>query len=437
MKTPKELREERVTIINNARAILNKADEEKRQPTAEERQQYDKMMEDVARLKTEIETLEGDLRRKTDLETVETELKESASRQIELTSENKAAKNQEKEQRIFELKPSISGDTRNILLAGEKATAEYGKNFRAYLLGGQNIPEARALQKDSDIAGGFLSPPLQFMAELIQAVDNLAFMRQICRVLPPITSAESLGAPSLDADPADPTWTAEIAVGSEDSTMTFGKRELTPHPLAQYIKVSRTLLRRSAIGVDAIVRDRLAYKFGVVEENNFLNGSGSNAPLGVFTASDYGISTSRDISTDNTTSAMTFNGLKEVKYTLKPQYWKNARWIFHRDGQKQFDKIKDGDGQYIWHASVVEGEPDRLLNFPIYLSEYAPNTFETGLYVGILGDFSKYWIVDALTMSIQVILELYAATNQNAYFGRLECDGMPVIEEAFVRVTLG
>ena len=30
-----------------------------------------------------------------------------------------------------------------------------------------------------------------------------------------------------------------------------------------------------------------------------------------------------------------------------------------------------------------------------------PNTFTTGKYVGIIGDFSKYWIVDSLTLRVQ------------------------------------
>jgi HK97 family phage major capsid protein len=70
------------------------------------------------------------------------------------------------------------------------------------------------------------------------------------------------------------------------------------------------------------------------------------------------------------------------------------------------------------------------------MSEYAPSTFTTGLYVGILGDFSKYWIVDALDMEMQRLVELYAATNQIGFIGRKETDGMPCLEEAFVRVTL-
>jgi len=71
------------------------------------------------------------------------------------------------------------------------------------------------------------------------------------------------------------------------------------------------------------------------------------------------------------------------------------------------------------------------------MSEYAPNTFTTGLYVGILGDFSNYWIADAVDMQVQVLKELYAETNQTGYIGRLDTDGMPVLAEAFARVKLG
>jgi len=56
--------------------------------------------------------------------------------------------------------------------------------------------------------------------------------------------------------------------------------------------------------------------------------------------------------------------------------------------------------------------------------------------VGLLGDFSFYWIADSLQMEMQRLDELFAATNQVGFVGRLESDGMPVLEEAFVRVTL-
>ena len=144
----------------------------------------------------------------------------------------------------------------------------------------------------------------------------------------------------------------------------------------------------------------------------------------------------RDVATGNTTTAIGFDGLIEAKFTLKGQYWPRARWIFHRDAVKQITKLKDGDGQYIWRQSVREGEPDTLLGLPMTISEWAPNTFTTGLYVGLLGDFQHYWIVDALAMQVQRLNELYAETNQVGFIGRLETDGAPVLEEAFVRVKL-
>ena len=97
----------------------------------------------------------------------------------------------------------------------------------------------------------------------------------------------------------------------------------------------------------------------------------------------------------------------ETKYDLKSQYWANSNWIFHRSAVEAISKLKDGDGQYIWQASVVGGDPDMLLGFPMLLSEYAPSTFTTGLYVGILGDFNFYHIAESLGMSVQRLEELY------------------------------
>lgn len=175
----------------------------------------------------------------------------------------------------------------------------------------------------------------------------------------------------------------------------------------------------------------------MTEEKGFLTGSGAQQALGVFTVSDQGITTGRDVATGNTTSSPTFDGLIEAKYSLKPQYWGRAEWMFHRDAVKKLAKLKDGEGRYIWQESVRVGEPDRLLGLPFILSEFAPNTFTTGLYVGILADWSKYWIADSLSMQVQRLSELYAESNQIGFIGRLEVDGMPVIEEAFVRVKLG
>lgn len=431
MKTIKEILEKRAKLVVDARAILDKAEKEKRELDAEERVQFDTMIADADKLKDEADQMQKDLESRSRLEAAEKDLEASRGRQTAMqTSGNKT----EPEVRTVELRKSVMGDTRTLKLSGPRTTKEYEADFRNYLATG----EKRALQKDIDTTGGYLSAPSVWIAELIQAVDNATFMREICRVLPPLDTAESIGAPSLDADPANPTWTAELGIGSEDSTMAFGKRELTPRPLAQFLKVSKTLIQHSALSADTIVRDRLAYKMGVVMENAYLNGTGAaGQPLGVMEASADGIPSGRDVSTGNTSTTPTFDGLKEAKWTLKGGYRGRANWLFHRTIVKLIDKLKDGEGRYIWQASVIPGAPDMILGIPVRESEYMPNTISGGAYVGIIGDFSNYWIADAMTATIQVLIELYAGANQIGYLSRLESDGMPVLAEAFIRVKLG
>jgi HK97 family phage major capsid protein len=311
------------------------------------------------------------------------------------------------------------------------AEGKYEEAFRHWLKTG----ERRAHQFDSNTTGGYTAAPEQFVAELIKFVDNAVVIRPLARKLT-VSGAHSLGVPSLDTDIDDAEWTSELGV-EEASDLAFGKRELHPSKLSKLVKVSKKLLSQSALNVESLVRDRLAYKFAIAEEKAFLTGNGVGQPLGLFTATSNGISTGRDVSTGNTTTAIKFDGLMEAKGTLKQQYRSSARWLFHRDAITKLSKEKDGAGNYIWRESTRVGEPDRILGLPVLESEYVPNTFTSTQYVGLLGDFSFYWIADSQMMEVQRLNELYAATGQIGFIGDAYVDAMPVLEEAFVRVKLG
>lgn len=415
-----ELRVQRAKLVADARAILNTAETAKREPSAEERGQFDTMMADCDKLAGDIERLER-------LETEERTLAESQGRR---TEPGQPGRRPDGELRGAPVEQKSDARPRD--------TAEYRAAYGKYVQHGPrglSDAEYRALSAENDIQGGYLIAPQQTVNQLVKFVDNLVVVRQLATKFT-VSGAESLGCPSLDADPADADWTSEIATGSEDSSMAFGKRELHPRPLAKRLKVSRKLLSRMP-GAEGMVTSRLAYKFGVSEEKAFMTGKGSNGPLGVFTADANGISTGRDVSTDNTTTAFTADGLYNAYYSLKQPYQASPSlaWIFHRDAVKMLAKLKDGEGRYLWQAALAAGG-DTLMGKRVVMSEYAPNTFTTGLYVGIVGDFSNYWIADADTFSIQRLVELYAETNQVGLIGRKETDGMPVLEEAFARVKL-
>jgi len=152
-------------------------------------------------------------------------------------------------------------------------------------------------------------------------------------------------------------------------------------------------------------------------------------------ASNDGIPTTRDITASSAT-AFTGDDLQDVKYGLKPQYRMAAAWLLHRDAVKRAAKLKDGNGQYMLQAGLSADIPDRILGLPFLESEFAPNTFTASQYVALLGDFSWYWIADALDMTIQRLVELYAESNQVGFIARYEGDGMPVQPEAFSRLKL-
>lgn len=409
--TIKEMLEKRANLITQARAILEAANTAKRALTQEEQNQYDTLFNEANGLKATIDREER---------------QQAAEKELELPYQSGTRPNPQQQ--------NGNGNSADV----EKRKYEAFNRALPYLLTqdfrGIQPQEWRALQGDLDTAGGVLRPPVQFVADLIKTLDNLVFMRQFGTVYS-VPSADTLGVPTLENDPADADWTSELATGSEDSTMSFGRRELKPHPLAKRIKISRKLIRAVPNSTD-LVRNRLAYKFAISEEKGFLTGNGAQQPLGIFTASTLGISTTRDVSTDNTTTAVTFDGLINAKYSLKAAYWPKAQWLAHRDFYKMVSKLKDGEGTYIWQQSLQVGQPDMLLGRPTAISEYAPNTFTTGLYVAMFADFSNYWIADAQTLEFQLLQELYAETNQVGMIGRLDCDGQPVLEEAFARVKL-
>lgn len=407
-----ELRDQRGRALQEARSIAEKAAGEKRIKTDDEQRQYDLHISDVDKFGKEIED---------EVRLIETEREMAAIALRSIKTDSGKAPVQE---------DAFTINFRKMILDGERSlTNEELRSLK------KDLVESRGLSAGTDVKGGFTLTPAEFVNQLIVAVKNKVFMRGLATVIP-LNGSMSCGVPTLDTDVGDADWTPEIGTVSEDDNMRVGKRSLTPHPLSKLVKVSEPLLRNSAQNPETIVMDRMAYKFGVAMEKAYLTGNGSQQALGVFTASDDGIPTSRDVSEGNTTTEIKADNLIAVKYSMKAQYMGTAQWLFHRDAIKQLAQIKDGEGRYIFDLSNKSGVPDMLLGRPLCMSEYAPNTFTTGQYVGMFADFSNYWIADSLALQFRRLNELFALNNQVGFIGRLETDGMPVLAESFTRIKL-
>lgn len=427
----KQLRDERATLNEQSKAILDKAETEKRDLSAEEKAQWD-------RLDSRIDEINGEVERREKSEARQTALSASRGREADpddVDDGRAGRRNADPGEPItFDLrgrKVQIKPGTPEAVRCGDP----YVSAFADYVASGGK--RTNGLFTGNDAKGGYLAPTTWVM-DLIKALDNSVFMRQLATVLPPMTTGASLGFPTLDTDPGDDDWTDEVPASdiSEDDNLTLGKREFVPHLLTKMVKVSRKLIRAAVMDPVQIVFERLLYVEQITEEKAFLTGNGVKRPLGVFTASSHGISTGRDVACASTTEPAG-DDIINALYSLKEQYMRNATGIFHRDMVKRIRKLKTGDGQYLWQPGIAAGQPNTILDRPFVMSEYAPNTFTTGQYIGIFGDFKAgYWIADSLAHEIEILDQLFALKNQNGFVSRKETDGAPVLEEAFARIKL-
>ena len=250
-----------------------------------------------------------------------------------------------------------------------------------------------------------------------------------------------------DRTPEDPMTIAASVLGLNNSMTQYAQRGFSGTSPGGYITYPGQLsdaayerfkkdFQSNYGGVENAGKWMFLENGSTAQENAFMSGTGTNQPLGIFTASDSGIATGRDVTAASATAVAT-DDLIECKYGVKGQYMRGASWVMHRDLCKMIAKLKDSDGQYIWQPSVQAGQPDMLLGAPVYMSEYAPNAVAAGKYVAVYGDFKTgYWVCDSDGLYIQVLNELYAVNNEIGYVVEYYGDGAPVVGEAFSRLKM-
>jgi HK97 family phage major capsid protein len=427
----KELLEKRAALVAQSREILER-NKEAGKLGPEDQAAYDKIFGEVNTMTAEIEQRSSFADRQKQLDAAATWGSEVEKRNIDPN-----ASQPEKRGTVEKKFKNVDGFERRA--SNPRATEAYDRYLKGSEGGVFNHAaeiEYRGILADTVGSGHDLIPPVEFIDQILIPRDRQVWIRKWATVRRLLKSTDGYQ-PTIETNPDDADWTTEVHAVNEDTGLTTGKRELKPNVLTKLVKVSiKELMVLPQVA--GLIADRLGYKFGVTEEKAFMTGVGTTQPLGVFTASASGITTSQDVSTSNTSSAVTFDGLQAAKFALAPPYWANAKWVFHPTIMQMIATLKDSLGRYLWQPNTIVGQPDMLLGFPAQLDVWAPSTIAADAYVGILGDFSYYHIADLVEpFSVQRLNELYAGTNQVGFLGREYTDGMPVMSEAFVRVKLG
>lgn len=251
--------------------------------------------------------------------------------------------------------------------------------------------ETRAImQVSSDPQGGYLAPK-EFSSEFVRELTEISPVRQVASIRS--TGNGSVVYPKRTSV-TNATWRGEVQEQTE-SDVDFGQAEITVHEISTFVDISNTLLADSGGDAEREVRGALAEDVSNKEGTAFLLGTGANQPQGILVNTDI-----TEVAS-GMASNLSADSLINAFYDLPAAYRNSAAWGMNSTTLAALRKLKDGNGNYLWHPGLAGGQPDTLLGRPIVDLPGMPDV-GAGFVPIVVGDFSGYRIVDRVGMSILV-----------------------------------
>lgn len=278
---------------------------------------------------------------------------------------------------------------------------------------------SNVLSEGIDADGGYLVPE-EYDSRLIEGLEEENIFRRLATTI--TTSGERKI--NIAATKPAAAWIDEgEALTFGDAT--FSQINLDAHKLHVAVKVTEELLYDNAFGLENYIIRQFSRALGNAEEDAFLNGSGAGQPLGLLASeggAEIGVTTAAP-------DDITYDELVDLVYSLKRPYRKNAAFLTNDQTIGYLRKLKDQNGHPLWHDSVEDGEPGRILGFKVYTSPYFP-VMTAGVPAIAFGDYSYYNIGDRGTRSFAELKELFAGNGMVGFVAKERVDGKLVLPEA-------
>lgn len=374
-----ELLQERMSLITKQRKIVDKAEEENRGLTNEEKQKFDRIDEDINSLEERIANLKKVLERE----------------KKEILAENKT-ENKEK-----------PGDE------------EYRNVFFDYVrrgLGELAAEQRVTLNTGVDAYGGYLVPTT-FANKIIEKLRDSNYLWQVATIEQ--TSSEK----KIPTSVSKPQFGWIDELGEYPVTdASFGQLTVDAYKVGGILKISEELLYDNTYNLEGRLSRDFTNAARDASEAAFVDGDGNNKPRGLTLDAEVG-------KTAAATNAVTFNDIIELEHSLRPPYRRNARFLLNDKTSLALRLLKNDNDQYIWQPSVQAGRPDRLLSYPVAYSENMPDMAASSKPIAF-GDFSYYTIYIRRGIVMQRLNEKYADTGEVGFKTYMRIDGLLTLPEA-------
>jgi HK97 family phage major capsid protein len=268
--------------------------------------------------------------------------------------------------------------------------------------------EEKALSAGSNPDGGYLVP-----VQIEQRIHSVARDRSNIRA---IADVQTISGGSLDIfldpDDIDSAWVGETQDRPETTSPKLKRISIVAHEIYAMPKATQTLLDDSAVNIEEWLSERVRDRFDRIENGAFVNGNGVARPMGFLqypkvTEASWAWGSLGYIATGGATLGSDADDLIDMLYTLKSDYRANASWVMNSTTAGAVRKMKDAEDRYIWQQSLVAGQPNMLLGYPVVIAEDMPDVAD-GAYPIAFGDFRRgYTIVDRI--GVRVLRDPYTA----------------------------
>ena len=301
-------------------------------------------------------------------------------------------KAQEQRMTMIDRKAALRG--RSPLASRAEAEAPHQKAFAAYVRSGDEdgLRGLALEQKAISVAdGGFLMPE-QVSDSVQEALRGAGSLRAIANVVQVESAAYDVLIESGDTGSA---WANDVDATLESATAGVMRVTIPLHELSAMPKASQRLLDDAAFDVEAWLAERIADRFNRAEAAAFINGDGIDKPKGVLTTA---IGADDDPTKIGLTGELDplnpFSALIDQVYALHPAHRANATFVMSSKTSGIIRSARDSEGRFLWTDSMSQGEPARLLGYPVLVSEEMPD-FVSGSAAVLFGDFrAGYTIVE-------------------------------------------
>ncbi|HYD23543.1 MAG TPA: phage major capsid protein [Croceibacterium sp.] len=196
-------------------------------------------------------------------------------------------------------------------------------------------------------------------------------------------------------------WVAETAGRPETASPEFAEVAPPSGQLYANPAASQAMLDDAAFDLEGWLASEIAMEFARAEGAAFVGGNGVDRPLG-FLASPFSAlgDTTRPFGTIQyvgSGDAAGFGATPEMRFidlvhTMKAGHRQGASWVMNSATLSEVRKLKTTDGAFLWQPGLVEGQPDRLLGYPVVEAEDMPD-IAAGAFPIAFGNFKAGYLI--------------------------------------------